>query len=557
MKNNIHAIPWNTMQHAYGSASNIPELLEKIANNDAKSVSKLAESIAHQGWLSPEVSLAVIPFLFELVSITNGSTKAKLIGLLSDLSCVGSHEHFIGQRMQGNIFKELIENNKEVSSIRKSIIDNAFMITDCLLDENANVRAAAAQFIAVTAQAKELLVQQITKEKDKTTKADMLIALGWLMHSGDDQTILEQYLQDTNNTVCFGAAIGLAYSAPLDEKLLSVIYQVLDSDPVKKSIWCSGHHYDAMSSILIARAQESNDFTVVLNAFSHIHAPSQSIIFRNLININFKREMKSMVKPPKLERLSDLQKNILNLVVDYQLGGSSVEYVLKELGISPTPPGVSLYLGIPLPIGILDSKSISIDGHTKSLYETINHYCTAQKSEDVDEDQVKKLAEAIAEQTDITEFMGVAFGLSKPFKKERHLLVLYFLIAGGKTIEQQLSKKIDELLQQGGTQHYYEVNPKKANSFFCTGDSFLLLVYWTALHQINPNHPVPTAVEKHPLQSEPRSLKYAYQFFGLRIYSGYQASIWFKDAYDACKPVWSDLTMYSDLKEYGWDQNLF
>lgn len=556
MKNKTNSIQWESLEHAYGPATDIPELLEKIEANDAKSVTKLANCIAHQGWATPPISLAVIPFLFELVTTTSNATKAKLIALLSDLACAGSHEHFMGQRMQGNIFQELIATNKDLAAMRDTISSNGQIVVEHLKDTNAGVRSAVAQFMAVTSQTKSPLVLQISKEKNKTVKGDMLIALGWTTQVSDieEQKILESFLMDSDDITRFGATLGLAYSAPITNTILENIYQIFKSTPVKQSIWCSGHFYEIATTVLIERSKESKDASLLINAFEHVPEPYQSDLIVNIIRDNFKREMKSMVKPPKLERLTDLQKSILKLIVDYQIGVR----ILEALGLPDTPPGISLYLGIPLPVEIIDTQSISFDGMTGTLREIINHHCNATTPKSVDEEKVRLLAETIAANTEIHQFMDVAYSISKISKTEKHLLILYFLLTGRNAGEPLLSKKIDELLERGGTQFYYYANPNRKGQFFCGGDQFLLILYWTALYHLNPNHPIPTKVEKWPRQSEPRSLYYAYRFFGLRIYAGYKASAWFRDAYIACKSVWPDMAISThDLKEYGWDESQF
>lgn len=563
----LNDVNWGALEHAYGNAGDIPGYLEKIATNDSKAVAKIAERIAHQGWIEPDIALATVPLLLACIDSCSGNTKAKLINLLSDLVCAGSHEHFVGQRLNGPIFQNLIAKNSQVAAVHTALVNQDVGIDKCLQDSNATVRAAAAQFLALTNNRTADLMTCITREKNTVAKADMLIALGWLANSDDEsvQAVLANYLNDSHlkdnhlndkqAVIRFGAAIGLAYTAPLTQSVLTPLYAAMEFGIVKNSVWYRGQFFQIVINQLIQRAYTDNSGELLLNAFAHAPRPAQFDVVANLLRMYFSQEFNSTVKPPVLEGLSDHQKNILQLIVKYEVGGSTIEKLLSALGISASPPGVSHYLGIPLPTEMTDDTVIDFEGTSESVGAAIKRCCIAKTAHEVDENRVKYLAETIAARTEIGHTMDMAFSLSKSQCKDKHLLVLYFLLAYGKKIEAVLAQKIHGVLESGGTQYYYYLADK--NTYWCTGDQFLLITYWTALHHINPDYPVPDTVEKHAVQNVPRSLSTAYQFHGVRLHAHYHASVWYQEAFYACKRRWPDLIMDSQVKEYGWDQEAF
>ncbi|MGI8333613.1 HEAT repeat domain-containing protein [Actinomadura scrupuli] len=85
MFNGLHDIDWSSMEHAYGSAEEIPSLLSALCSTDAeernKALSRFYGAVHHQGdvYLCTTASL---PFLFELAGDAAVPGRAAIVALL-------------------------------------------------------------------------------------------------------------------------------------------------------------------------------------------------------------------------------------------------------------------------------------------------------------------------------------------------------------------------------------------------------------------------------------------------------------------------------------------
>ena len=71
MLNDIDAVPWGTLRHAFGEASDVPKWIRALASSDRNerqaALKELFACLLHQGTVYDATALAV-PFLFELLS---------------------------------------------------------------------------------------------------------------------------------------------------------------------------------------------------------------------------------------------------------------------------------------------------------------------------------------------------------------------------------------------------------------------------------------------------------------------------------------------------------
>lgn len=79
MSNDLDLIPWHTLSHAYGAATDTPQHLRNLTNPDPvvskQAHSALSMSIVHQGWVS-EAAIAAFPYLLRLSLTSSGPTRS-------------------------------------------------------------------------------------------------------------------------------------------------------------------------------------------------------------------------------------------------------------------------------------------------------------------------------------------------------------------------------------------------------------------------------------------------------------------------------------------------
>ncbi|MGN9838314.1 hypothetical protein ACTMTI_09370 [Nonomuraea sp. H19] len=85
MFNGLHDVDWSSMQHAYGSADEVPALLSALCSTDAedrhKALSRFYDAVHHQGDVYA-CTTASLPFLFELVGDAAALDRAAIVELL-------------------------------------------------------------------------------------------------------------------------------------------------------------------------------------------------------------------------------------------------------------------------------------------------------------------------------------------------------------------------------------------------------------------------------------------------------------------------------------------
>ncbi|QKW32858.1 HEAT repeat domain-containing protein [Actinomadura sp. NAK00032] len=85
MFSGLHDIDWSSMEHAYGSAEEVPGLLLALRSPDAeereKALSRFYGAVHHQGDVYP-CTTASLPFLFELADDVTTPGRADVVGLL-------------------------------------------------------------------------------------------------------------------------------------------------------------------------------------------------------------------------------------------------------------------------------------------------------------------------------------------------------------------------------------------------------------------------------------------------------------------------------------------
>lgn len=89
MLENLREINWSALNHAGGSASDVPDLLESLLSEDpsvrSESIYQLFGTIWHQGSVYQASSYA-IPFLFELLALPDERDRAFVAMLLAELA---------------------------------------------------------------------------------------------------------------------------------------------------------------------------------------------------------------------------------------------------------------------------------------------------------------------------------------------------------------------------------------------------------------------------------------------------------------------------------------
>lgn len=89
MLNDIDAVPWRTLRHAFGDAADVPRLIRALADADREArqsaLKELFACLLHQGTVYEATALAV-PFLFELLASSSTPERNWVAFLLASIA---------------------------------------------------------------------------------------------------------------------------------------------------------------------------------------------------------------------------------------------------------------------------------------------------------------------------------------------------------------------------------------------------------------------------------------------------------------------------------------
>lgn len=443
-------IDWASLEHAYGSAADVPHRLEQIAAGRAKAVDALANAVAHQGWASPEVTLPLVPELFDLAGSLGGRIKAAVIALLADLACAGDHRHFIGARVTAaNPASEILA-APPMAAIRDAVITRAGSAAGWLDDRSAAVRGAAGLLCAVTGQNLEAVAARLASERTVQARHDLLVALGWLAADGQASRppALAEALGDGDPRVCVGAALGAAHLGDLDDRTAEALIAALRLEPIAGSAWAGGDVRAHAVEVLRTREGRGD---LMARALAEVEPIARARLGAGLVKQTFAAEIASLgsrhprptLPRPPLESLTGEQREVLGLLArfDSGWGGGDQRYWLEHLGLPLCPPAMREYFGEPAyPENVCD-RVVELGGARGSLWQRLSEVCL-EGGVDRAAEAGRALAE-LSSAAESVELVEVGARVKVPSSQSFAALCLHLLVAHGPAAVPHIRTRLD------------------------------------------------------------------------------------------------------------------
>ncbi len=91
MLDGLHDIEWDSLEHAQGSAADVPGLLQQLVSEDGDEQAEALEELSYTIWDMGEVYSATapaVPFLYEALQLEQMEMKENLATLLAGIACV-------------------------------------------------------------------------------------------------------------------------------------------------------------------------------------------------------------------------------------------------------------------------------------------------------------------------------------------------------------------------------------------------------------------------------------------------------------------------------------
>jgi hypothetical protein len=251
----LDEVPWADLAHAYGPASDVPDLLRALASADGevhkRALLSLYSTVFHQG-TRYEASSYAVPFLVELATEASVPARDKIVELLVHLA-VGYQEPWYRSGYQPELVreeKELLDAEWGEWKIDAVDVYEAVLAQAATLaamaesDLDAKVRDVATYALAFLPDAADVslpvLHRLISSGQDATSLANALLAYGLLGARREQglhlaEPLLATLAKDPRPLVCYAAASSLARVSAargqLDPAAVDVLLTVLAEHP--------------------------------------------------------------------------------------------------------------------------------------------------------------------------------------------------------------------------------------------------------------------------------------------------------------------------------------
>ena len=254
MLEGLTKIDWTKLTHAYGEASDVPELITSLASKDEEerksALWELYGNIFHQG-TRYEVTPYAIPFIFELIRDSQVLDKANLIKFTVDLA-LGYPEAFLpkGPNVEDWAFDaEQLKEEEEAEGLDdidedwlkhidafinsyKSVLKEVPTYYKFLESKDSVLKIMAifaiAWFREVASESANKIRPLIAKEKDELILTNLLISLSMLdsyIEDKKDEQLFRNFLAENDSIlVKMSAAIALVNILEEDVDIIPIDY---------------------------------------------------------------------------------------------------------------------------------------------------------------------------------------------------------------------------------------------------------------------------------------------------------------------------------------------
>jgi hypothetical protein len=226
MLEDLDAIDWGALTHAYGQADNVPDLIRGLTSADPEvwvgALSGLYDTLCHQASTIYDATPPAVPFLIELLGHRTVRCRGKLLRFLGDTalatSFLAAHEHlsyYARQRDTEEFRRNLAEEMSWVRRTREAIWDGLDVYLDLLGDLDRRLRLNAPYALGLLAAhagdempddvrrrdpyrlVAEAMARQFEEEPGELVRASLAFGLGCLApHRPEAAALLERTAAD-------------------------------------------------------------------------------------------------------------------------------------------------------------------------------------------------------------------------------------------------------------------------------------------------------------------------------------------------------------------------
>jgi hypothetical protein len=196
MLETLNSVPWSELRHAYGEASDVPDLIRALASPEQivyeDSLGRLWSSVIHQGTVYSSTAY-VVPFFCELLEAPEVQNKAELLSYLATISQGASysdvHVREKERRETPEMQKQIAEELSWVQAASDAVSDGYATYLRLVQSPDPKLRAHAAYTLSRcqshAAEVVPVMKQHLAVEASLQVRASLLLCL---RHEKTDQS---------------------------------------------------------------------------------------------------------------------------------------------------------------------------------------------------------------------------------------------------------------------------------------------------------------------------------------------------------------------------------
>lgn len=294
MLEGLDSIDWKSLEHAYGEASDVPELIRSLASEDsevrAQALWNLYGNIFHQG-TRYEATAYAVPFIFELLMEPSVFDKTKLIKYLIDLALGFPNAHLPygfnlktwQERLQywrekeqeeelSSDEKYWIKVLKAYVSSYKAVLEKSELFLKFITNKDEEIRVNATFALAWFREKATLFAPEVRKilKKENNPKniANLILTLGMLdfyLEDSKDIELFRKYLsEEPSELIQISSAIALA--TILKEKINDEVVEFLLNKILELATESKSASSNGLSSASLEASTDDGTFSAVFTS---------------------------------------------------------------------------------------------------------------------------------------------------------------------------------------------------------------------------------------------------------------------------------------------------
>lgn len=335
----LDEIPWKALQHAYGSAEDVPGLLRALrdpafiaADSDEEPLWYLYGNIWHQGTVYEATSYAV-PFLIDIAADASTPDRAGVLNLLGEIAS-GSSYCQAHEGLQETTAKQEYDQRKtsELEWVRAAhaAVSKGFdTFVELTRDPSKEVQIAAAYVLSrlpeFAEQTGKVLRAMLEAETGRSQRAGLIILLGDTRDaSAANCSTLADLLKDEDSLYRMAAALSLSKLKPeqVPSGLSACVAELLLDDGLEESV-CNENFHDVIKYEELSASLNDQDRKRVVSSLTSSVEEGNERAAQTLVTMLFP------VNPPAQLTSSDLsEQQLLAVRALYQVqkGGRRIFY---------------------------------------------------------------------------------------------------------------------------------------------------------------------------------------------------------------------------------------